>query len=141
MTDSNDRKGKRTCDLPAYSAMPQPTAPTHTLISSLLPYIKSRPFNDKRQSTIWMNINFLTFGSHTYDLHVCTDVRMHASMYACMYICTYVCTHVCKHVFTYVCVYVCATYPNIYMHLHTHVCMYVGYVQMSVWVMYVHKFM
>ena len=84
MTNSDDRKGNRNRDLPPSSAVPQPTAPTRTLISPLLPHIKSRHLSDKRQSTIWMNINLLTFGSHTYDLHVCTDVRMNASMYVCM---------------------------------------------------------
>ena len=145
MTNSHDRKGNRTRGLPACSAVPQPTAPTRTLISSLLLYIKSHHFNDKRQSTIWVNINLLTFGSHTYDLHVCTDIRMHASMYICMYVCTYVCmyvcTQVCKHAFTYVCVYLRVAYPNMYMLMYTHVCTYVGYVQMSVCAMYVYKFM
>jgi hypothetical protein len=117
MTNSDDRKGNRNRDLPACSTVPQPSAPTSTLISSLLPYIRPRPFSDKRQITIWMNINVLTFGSHTYDVHVCTDVRMHASMY--------VCTYVCKYVFTYVSVYVRVAYPNKYMHMYTHVCLYV----------------
>jgi hypothetical protein len=137
MTNSDDRKGNRTRDLPACSSVPQPTAPTRTLISSLVPYIKSRHFSDNRQSKIWMNTNLLNFSSHTYDLHVCTDVHMHASMY----ICTYVCTHVCKHAFTYVCVYVRVAYPNTYMRMYTHVCMYVGYVPMSVRAMFVYKFM
>jgi len=81
MTNSNDRKGNRDRDLPACSAVPQPTATPRTLIFSSLPYIKSRPFSDKRQSTIWMNINLLNFGSHSYNLHVCTNVRMLVCMY------------------------------------------------------------
>jgi len=123
MTNSNDCNGNRTRDLPACSAVPQPAATPRTLIS-LLPYIKSHPISDKRQSTIWMNINLLNFGSHTYDLHVCTEVRMHACIYIYVYIYICVCvsvrTCVCMHVFTYVCVGIYG-----YLYAYVYACVYV----------------
>jgi len=149
MTNSNDCNGNRTRDLPACSAAPQPAATPRTLIFFLLPYVKSRPFSDKRQSTIRMNINLLNFGSsHTNDLHVCTEVRMHIYIYIYIYVCVCVCVYVCLYVHMYVCMhlrtYVCMfayAYTNIYMRMYTRVCINIAYVRMSVWMMYVYKSM
>ena len=89
-----------------------------------------------------MNINLLYFGSsHTYDLHVCTEVRMHACIYVCVCVCVSVRTCVYKHVFTNVCAYVCVRIYE-YLYAYVHACLnYAAYVRMSVWTMYVYKSM
>ena len=123
MTNSNDCNCNRTRDLPACSAAPQPAATPRTLIFFLLPYVKSRPFSDKRQSTIRMNINLLNFGSsHTNDLHVCTEVRMHIYIYIYIYMCVCVC--VCMCVCTYICMYACI-YVRMCACLRTHILIYI----------------
>jgi hypothetical protein len=117
ITNSNYRNGNRTRDLPACIAVSQPTAPSRALIFSLLLYIKSRPFSENRQSTIWMNRNLLNFGRHAYDLHVFKDERMHASTYACMYTCmsiyvcmnalyTYIHVCMCMNIRIFICIYI-----------------------------------
>jgi hypothetical protein len=137
MTNSKDCSGNRTRDLPACSAVPQPNATPRTLIFPLLTYIKSRPFNDKRQSTIWMNITLLNFSvtRMTYMYvrkYACTHICVYIYIYVCVCVCLCVHMYICMYLRTYVCMYVYA-YTNIYMHMYTrvYVCRICTYVSME----------
>ena len=141
MTNSKDCSGNRTRDLPACSAVPQPNATPRTLIFPLLPYIKSRPFSDKRQSTIWMNITLLNFSvtRMTYMYvrkyactHICVCVYIYIYVCVCVCICVYICIYAFIYVRMCVCMYVYA-YTNIYMHMYTrvYVCRICTYVSME----------
>ena len=114
MANSNDTIGNRTCDHPAYRAVPQPTAP-------------------KRAPCIYIYIDIYIY-IYTYiyiDIYIYTYICIYISIYIHIYIYRYrylyihiyiyicVCVYIYRYRYLYICVYI-YIYIDIYIYIYTH---------------------